>query len=134
MVFKIIVGVVVALIVAIAITVALLIFPTDQFMQKAANLATVVVAFFACGLVIATTALVVVITALLGVVTNLVDKKVNPLMDRVTPLLDKVNETADTAKGTVTYVGEGVVSPLIKISSILAAVRGGVSALLRSRS
>lgn len=136
MVFKIIAGVVGALVVAILLSWLLLsgLLTSDQGMQKAANLATVTVAFFACGLLISTTALVVVVTALIGVVSNLIDKKVNPLVDRVTPLLDKVNETADAAKGTVTYVGEGVVSPLIKVSSILAAVRGGVSALLKNRS
>ncbi len=131
--FKIIAGIVAALVVAIGVVTALMIWTTDQWMQKAANLATVTVSFFACGLFIATIGLVVAVLALVSVITTLIDKKVNPLLDRVTPLLDKVNETADTAKGTVTYVGEGVVSPLIKVSAILAAVRGGISALLRSR-
>jgi cell division protein FtsW (lipid II flippase) len=131
--FKIIAGVVGALVVLIAITVALMIFTTDLGMQKAANLATITVAFFACGLLLVTTGLVIAVLALFVVINNLVEKKLNPLIDRLPPLLDKANETADTAKGTVTYIGEGVVSPLIKVSSILAAVRGGVSALLQNR-
>jgi predicted PurR-regulated permease PerM len=131
--FKIIAGIVGALVVAILIVAAILIWVPTDFLQKASFLATVTVSFFACGLLIVTTGLVVAVLALVSVVTTLIDKKVNPLIDRVYPLLDKVNETADTAKGTVTYVGEGVVSPLIKVSSILAAVRGGISALLRSR-
>jgi predicted PurR-regulated permease PerM len=131
--FKIIAGAVGALVVLIAITVALMVFTSDLGMQKAANLATVTVAFFACGLLVVTTGLVVAVLALVVVINNLVEKKLNPLIDRIPPLLDKANETVDTAKGTVTYVGEGVVSPLIKVSSILAAVRGGVSALLQNR-
>ncbi|MEI6043583.1 MAG: hypothetical protein WCS37_04220 [Chloroflexota bacterium] len=131
--FKIIAGVVGALVVIIAILVALMLWTSDLGMTKAANLATILVAFFACGLLIATVGLVVAILVLVVVINNLVDKKVNPLMDQLTPLLNKASETVDTAKGTVTYLGEGVVSPLIKVSSILAAVRGGVSALLQNR-
>ncbi len=131
--FKIIAAIVGALVVSIAIVVALMLFTSDQGMQKAANLATVTVSFFACGLLIVTTGLVVAILALVSVITSLIDGKVNPLIEKVNPLLDKANETMDTAKGTVTYVGEGVVSPIIKVSSILAAVRGGVSALFRNR-
>jgi len=131
--FKIIAGIVFALVAAIAITASIMIWVTEDFLRKASYLATVLVSFFACGLLIVSTGLVAGTVALVLVVTNLIDKKVNPLIDRVSPLLDKANETADVAKGTVTYVGEGVVSPLIKVSAILAAVRGGVGSLLRNR-
>jgi hypothetical protein len=130
---KIIAAIVGALVVAIIICALILWLVPADFLRKAADLATVTVSFFACGLLIVTTGLVVGILALVGIINNLVDNKVGPLMDKVTPMLDKANEAVDTARGTVTYVGEGVVSPLVKVSSILAAVRGGISALLRSR-
>lgn len=99
--------------------------PTDA-LQKAAHLATIVTSVFACGLLVVITALVAAILILVSVLTNLVNTKVGPL-------IDKVNETADTARGTAAYIGEGVVSPLVKVSGILAAIRAAIRALFRGR-
>ena len=121
---KIIAAIVGALVVVILIIVAILIWVDIDVLRKMSYLAIIVTSFFACGLLIVATGVVAAILALLSVVTTLVDKKVNPLMD-------KVNETADSAKGTIAYVGEGVVSPLIKIASILAGIRAAIRALFR---
>lgn len=128
---KIIIGVVGALVFAIVVVGLILwLVPTD-FLQKASYLATVSVSFFACGLLIVTTGLVVGVLGLVTIINKTLETKINPLLDQVQPLLSKANETVDTAKGTVAYVGEGVVSPLIQVSTAVAAVRGGVKALLR---
>ena len=121
---KIIFAIVGTLIGVIVVVTLILVFASTEFLERASYLATVVISFFACGLLIMSTGVVVALMALLSVVTNLIDKKVGPLVD-------KVNETADSAKGTVAYVGEGVVSPLIKIASILAGIRAAIRALFR---
>jgi hypothetical protein len=116
-------GIVVALIV-ILVPIAIFIWVPEQALRTASYEATVVMSFFACGLLVVSIALVAAILVLVSVITSLTDKKVGPLVDRLT-------ETADSAKATVAYVGEGVVSPLVKISAILAGIRGAVKALFR---
>ncbi len=116
-------GIVVALIV-IVVPIAIFIWVPEQALRTASYEATVVMAFFACGLLVVSIALVAAILVLVSVITSLTDKKVGPLVDRLT-------ETADSAKATVAYVGEGVVSPLVKIAAILAGIRGAVKALFR---
>jgi hypothetical protein len=129
-----IIGAIVVILLLIAIPILLLIFVPADGMAHAANLARVVTSFFACGLLIVTTALVAVIAVLVAVITRLLDTKVSPLIDtKIAPLVDKINETADTARGTVAYVGEGAVSPLIKMAAILAGVRSAIRALFRGR-
>ncbi|GAC1542069.1 MAG: hypothetical protein NVS2B7_15040 [Herpetosiphon sp.] len=68
--------------------------------------------------------LIYAVLALKGVATDTV-------MPKVTAALDQVKETASTTKNTTTYVAQGVVTPLIKISSIAAGVRAGAAALAR---
>ncbi len=123
---KIIAAIVGALVLVILIVLAILIWFPTEWLQRMSYLAIVVTSFFACGLLIISTGIVVAVLALISVITTLIDKKVGPLVD-------KVNETADSAKGTVAYVGEGVVSPLIKIASILAGIQAAIRALFRGR-
>lgn len=120
----IIAGIVVVILIAAPIVIFAVASPQD--LQKAANLATIVTSVFACGLLISITALVAAVVVLISVIANLTSTKVGPL-------IDKVNETADTARGTAAYIGEGVVSPLVKVAGILAAVRAAVAALFRAR-
>ena len=116
-------GVVVAIIV-ILVPIAIFIWVPEQALRTASYEATVVLSFFACGLLVVSIALVAAILVLVSVITRLTDTKVSPL-------IDKVNEATDSAKATVAYVGEGVVSPLVKIAAILAGIRGAIKALFR---
>ncbi|MBN9387781.1 MAG: hypothetical protein J0I20_07025 [Chloroflexi bacterium] len=116
-------GIVVALVI-ILVPIAIFIWVPEQALRVASYEATVVMSFFACGLLVVTIALVAAILVLVSVITKLTDTKVGPL-------IDKVSETADSAKATVAYVGEGVVSPLVKIAAILAGIRGAIKALFR---
>lgn len=119
-----IIGGIVVAIVIIFVPIAIFIWVPEQALRTASYEATVVTSFFACGLLVVTIALVAAILVLVSVITKLTDTKVSPL-------IDKVNETADSAKATVAYVGEGVVSPLVKIAAILAGIRGAIRALFR---
>ncbi len=125
----IIAGLIALIVLLIAGVVAILIWvdPGQPFLQKAANLSVALIAVAACGVLIALTALVGAVAALVAVLSNLAKTKVDPL-------LDKVNETTDTLRGTVAYVGEGVVSPMVRLASMLAGVRGAVTVLFRRRS
>jgi hypothetical protein len=53
------------------------------------------------------------------------------LIPKVSQTLDQVKDSALTAKNTTTYVAEGVVTPLIKISSVAAGVKAAAVALAR---
>jgi predicted PurR-regulated permease PerM len=117
----------IAVVVLIAALVAVLIWVDTDFLRKLSYVSLSMMSVFACGLLIAVTALVAIIAALIQVLNNLTREKVSPL-------IDKVNEAADTARGTAVYVGEGIVSPMVRLASLLAAVRGAVSALFTKRS
>ncbi len=122
--FLIIVGGIVVAAVLIFIPIAFVLFIPQDALRSMSYVAIIFTSIFACALVISVTALVVAVVFLVRVLTSLTDSK-------VAPLLDKINETADSAKGTISYVGEGVVSPLVKVSAILAGIRAGIVALLR---
>lgn len=119
-----IIGGVVVVLLLILVPILVLIFVPTEALQKASYLAIIVTSVFACGLLLVTIALVAVIAVLVSVITRITDQKVGPL-------LDKVNETADSAKGTIAYVGEGVVSPLVKLAAILAGIRAAIRALFQ---
>ncbi len=53
------------------------------------------------------------------------------VVPKVSQTLDQVRDTAATAKNTSTYVAQGVVTPLIKISSVAAGVRAAAVSLAR---
>lgn len=55
------------------------------------------------------------------------------LREEVLPILDSTNETVSTVKQTTNFVSDAVVSPLIKVVSTTAAVRGGLKAIFRRR-
>jgi hypothetical protein len=122
----IIIGAVVFILLLIAAVIAILIWVDPQlpFLQKSAYLSISLISVFACGMLIALTAIFAAIAALVAVLRKLTQEK-------VAPLIDKVNETTDTVRGAVTYVGEGVVSPLVKFAAILAAFRGAIAGLFK---
>jgi hypothetical protein len=44
------------------------------------------------------------------------------LRDEVKPILDSANETANTVRGTTTFVSDAVVTPMIQVASFVAGV------------
>ncbi len=51
------------------------------------------------------------------------------LRDEIRPILESANETANTVRGTTTFVSEAVVSPMISVASYVAAVRQTIRTL-----
>lgn len=69
-------------------------------------------------LVIMLLALIVVV--LLFVVVVLIYDRVIPILEQMNKTINTVVDTAYTVRGTTTFVGEKVVSPFIKVSSLAA--------------
>ncbi len=119
-------GIVIAVLIAAVVAILIFVDTNQPFLQKTANLSVTLIAVLACGLLIAVTALVALLAALVGILNNLTKTKVGPL-------IDKISEATDTARGTVAYVGEGVVSPMVRLASILAGLRGAIGVLFRRK-
>lgn len=48
---------------------------------------------------------------------------INLLQNELRPILDATSETVNTLRGTVAFLGESVVEPVIKLNSYLASIR-----------
>lgn len=94
----------------------------------AALVAIVVLAIFE---VFSVLLLIALLAALLYAVFAIRDLANDTVVPKVSQTLDQVKDTAVAAKNTSSYVAEGVVTPLIKISSIAAGVRTAAVALAR---
>ncbi|HXK33848.1 MAG TPA: hypothetical protein VNM91_07555 [Dehalococcoidia bacterium] len=80
-----------------------------------------VAAFFIVGLVM---------MIVLGLVLRALLRKVSDVMDEgVRPLLGSAKETAQTVKGTSTYVSQAAVQPIIKTYGVVAGVRRAASVI-----
>jgi hypothetical protein len=44
------------------------------------------------------------------------------LRDEIKPILDSANQTANTVRGTTTFVSDAVVTPMIQVASIISGV------------
>ena len=44
------------------------------------------------------------------------------LRDEIRPILDSANQTANTVRGTTTFVSDAVVTPMIQVASVLSGV------------
>ena len=55
------------------------------------------------------------------------------LRSKLPPLFDRATSTAETIRGTTCFVGERVVSPLIKVSAAASGARAAVQTLVRGR-
>jgi hypothetical protein len=53
------------------------------------------------------------------------------LRDEIKPILESANQTANTVRGTTTFVSDAVASPLIKVLSFVSGVRQSTKALVR---
>ena len=94
----------------------------------ARDVSVVILAIFE---MISTLLMIALLAVLIYAVMALRSLATDTLMLKVTQTLDQVKDTATTAKDTTTYVAEGVVTPLIKISSVAAGVRAAAIALAR---
>lgn len=56
------------------------------------------------------------------------------LKDRVIPLMEKAEKTAETVRGTTSFVSESVASPIIKMAGAAAGAKGMVQALVGRQS
>lgn len=113
--------------VALIVGLVVLISVTDGW-QTARDIAIV---FLAILNMISALLLIALLAVLVYGVLALKNLTSETVMPKVNATLDQVRDTAVTAKNTSTYVAQGVVSPLIKISSIAAGVRAGAAALAR---
>lgn len=71
-----------------------------------------------------------IMTIVLGWLMRALLKKTSALLDdSVKPLLGTAKETADNAKGTVAYVSEAAVTPIVRAYGVVAGVRRAASVL-----
>lgn len=136
----IIIGVVVVLVLAIAFIVAMYMFP--EFRVATRDIAVVILAFFQ---LIGTLISIAILFALLYAVQAIdnvarqkliprvegLSLKVDQLVDQSQSVANKVVNTTATVSTTTNYMAEQVVSPLIRVSSMLAGVRAAVTYLAR---
>ena len=94
----------------------------------ARDVSVVILAIFE---MISTLLMIALLAVLIYAVMALKSVATESLMPKVNQTLEQVKDTAATAKNTSTYVAEGVVTPLIKISSVAAGVRAAAVALAR---
>jgi uncharacterized membrane protein len=116
-------------IVSVALIVALIVLITiyDAW-YTAALVSIVILAIFE---VFSVLLLIALLAALIYAVIAIRDLANNTVVPKVNETLDQVKDSAAAAKNTTSYVAEGVVTPLIKISSLAAGVRTAAIALAR---
>ncbi len=100
---------------------------TDAW-ATARDVSVVILAIFQ---MISTLLMIALLAVLIYAVMALRSLASETLVPKVSQTLDQVRDTAATAKNTSTYVAQGVVTPLIKISSVAAGVRAAAIALAR---
>lgn len=94
----------------------------------------VAIVFLAILQMVSTLLMIALLAVLVYGVLALKDLATDTVVPKVSAALDQVKDTAVTTKNTTTYVAQGVVSPLIKISSVAAGVRAAAAALARGNS
>ena len=67
-----------------------------------------------------------VIGVLLALMLVQISKLVRMLREEVSPMITSATETADTVRGTVDFVSENVVSPVIKVKSYASGIQQGL--------
>ena len=103
-----------------ALPIVLAIFSPGDWLVNVKNIAVIYASLFMC------------VGALLFIVmTGLIALLVFTIRDHVVPALDKVTDTAQTVKGTATFVSESVVAPIIKVAGATAGAKAMVQSLMR---
>ncbi len=120
-----IVGGIVAVVVIVGLIVLISI---NNAWQTAAYVSVIILAIFE---VVSVLLLIALLAILIYAVLAIRDLASHTVVPKVNQTLDQVRDSAAAAKNTTAYVAEGVVTPLIKISSIAAGVRTAAVALAR---
>ena len=94
----------------------------------ARDVSVVILAIFE---MISTLLMIALLAVLIYAVLALRTVATETVVPKMNQTLDQVRDTAATAKNTSTYVAQGVVTPLIKISSVAAGVRAAAVSLAR---
>ena len=76
---------------------------------------------------------VLIVGALLSILIWQIYRLIRMLQEEIVPVLRSTQEAANTVKGTASFVGEHVVSPVAKASGYLAGLREAVSVATRRR-
>jgi hypothetical protein len=109
----IIVFIAVVLTVALLVAAGLFLYPRRQATVFLRDIAVIVLAFET-----------LVVIFFLGVVTVLLIYVILTLEREIKPVLNATSETVYTVRGTTTFVSDTVVSPIMKVASIVGAVKG----------
>ncbi len=71
-------------------------------------------------------------TVAIGILTYSTIKKARSLMnDKVAPTLDSVRQTSESVRGTVGFIGDSAVKPIVKTYGAAAGARRFVSVIAR---
>ena len=71
-------------------------------------------------------------TVAIGIVTYSTVNRARRLMkDKVSPTLDSVRETSESVRGTVGFIGDNAVTPVVKVYGAAAGARRFVSVVAR---
>lgn len=134
------IGVVVLLIIAIAFIIAMYMFP--DFRVATRDVAVVILALFQLIGTLTSIAILFAVLYAVQAIDNMARQKLIPrveglslkvdqLVDQGQAVANKVVDTSSTVSTTTNYMAEQVVSPLIRVSSMLAGVRAAVTYLAR---
>lgn len=113
---------------AVLVIVLIVLISVNNAWATARDVSVVILAIFE---LISTLLLIALIAILIYAVMAIRSLATETVVPKVSQTLDQVKDTAVTAKNTSTYVAQGVVTPLIKISSVAAGVRAAAVALAR---
>lgn len=134
------IGLAVIALIAIAFIVAAYIYP--DFREATRDIAIVVLAVFQMIGAILTAALLIGLLYAVLAIQRLTTNTIVPKIDMLTTKLDgviegtraittNIKDTTSTVGTTTTYVAEQVVSPVIRVSGLLAGVRAAATFLAR---
>lgn len=134
------IGLAVIALITIAFIVAAYIFP--DFREATRDIAIVILAVFQMIGAILTAALLIGLLYAVLAIQRLTNNTIVPKIDMLTTKLDgviestraittNIKDTTSTVGTTTTYVAEQVVSPVIRVSGLLAGVRAAATFLAR---
>jgi hypothetical protein len=134
------IGLAVIALIAIAFIVAAYIYP--DFREATRDIAVVILAVFQMIGAILTAVLLIALLYAVFAIQRLTNKTIVPKIDMLTAKIDgviestqaittNIKDTTSTVGTTTTYVAEQVVSPVIRVSGLLAGVRAAATFLAR---
>ena len=104
----------------VALPIVLAIWSPNDWLVNVKNMSVIYASLFMC------------VGALLFIVmTGLIALIAFTIRDHIVPALDRVKDTAQTVKGTATFVSESVVAPIIKVAGAAAGTKAMVQTLMR---